>query len=111
MQASLQLSNRSLRDVSDAEWDQIRVVYLKGAYSCTKATLPIFRKQKFGRIVITASAAGLYGNFGQANYSTVKVGLVAFTKTLTIEAPSMGSRLLLLRWWSCLIRGVIYNLY
>ena len=97
--------------MSDAEWDQIQAVHLKGAYSCTKAAWPIFRKQKFGRIVNTASAAGLYGNFGQANYSAAKMGLVAFTKTLAIEAPSMGSRLLLLCWWSCLVRGVIYNLY
>ena len=76
--------------MSDAEWDQIQAVHLKGAYSCTKATWPIFRKQKFGRIVNTASAAGLYGNFGQANYSAAKMGLVAFTKTLAIEGAKYG---------------------
>ena len=97
--------------MSDAEWDQIRVVYLKGAYSCTKAAWAIFRKQKFGRIVNTVPTASLYGNFGQANYSAAKMGLVAFTKTLTVEAPSTGSRLPSLRWWSCLVRGVIWNLY
>ena len=93
--------------MSDAEWDQIRVVYLKGAYSCTKAAWAIFRKQKFCRIANTAPAASLYGNFGQANYSAAKMGLAAFTKTLAIEAPSTGLRLLSLRWWSCLVRGVI----
>ena len=97
--------------MSDAEWDQIQVVYLKGAYSCTKAALHIIRKQKFSRIVNNASAAGLYGNFGRANYSAAKVGLVAFTKTLIIEAPSTGSRLPSLPWWSCLVHGMIYNLY
>ena len=51
----------SFKNMSDKEWDQIMEVHLKGAYACTKATWPIFRKQKFGRIVNTASAAGLYG--------------------------------------------------
>ena len=61
------------------------MVHLKGAYACTKAAWPIFRKQKFGRIINTASAAGLYGNFGQTNYSAAKMGLVGFTKTLARE--------------------------
>lgn len=76
--------------MSDAEWDQIQAVHLKGAFSCTKAVWPIFRKQKFGRIVNTASAAGLYGNFGQANYSAAKMGLVTFTKTIAIEGAKYG---------------------
>ncbi|KAF8340524.1 putative multifunctional beta-oxidation protein [Cantharellus anzutake] len=71
--------------MSDKEWDQVHEVHLKGAFSCTKAAWPIFRKQKFGRIINTASAAGLYGNMGQANYSAAKMGLVGFTKTLARE--------------------------
>ena len=87
--------------MSDKEWDQITEVHLKGAFSCTKAAWPLFRKQKFGRVINTSSAAGLYGtlqilslsflshrisgNFGQANYSAAKMGLVAFTKTLARE--------------------------
>jgi len=71
--------------MSDQEWDAIQLVHLKGAFSCTKAAWPIFRKQKFGRIINTASAAGLYGNFGQSNYSAAKMGLVGFTKTLARE--------------------------
>lgn len=51
----------SFRNITDKEWDQVYEVHIKGAYSCTKAAWPIFRKQKFGRIVNTASAAGLYG--------------------------------------------------
>lgn len=47
--------------MTDQEWDQVYQVHLKGAYACTKAAWPIFRKQKFGRIINTASAAGLYG--------------------------------------------------
>jgi multifunctional beta-oxidation protein len=94
----------SFKNMSDKEWDQVHEVHLKGAYSCTHAAWPIFRKQKFGRIVNTASAAGLFGerpalfracvlysylppvgNFGQTNYSAAKMGLVAFTKTLALE--------------------------
>lgn len=47
--------------MSDKEFDQIVEVHLKGAFYCTKAAWPLFRKQKFGRVINTASAAGLYG--------------------------------------------------
>jgi multifunctional beta-oxidation protein len=51
----------SFKNMTDKEWDQVQEVHLKGAFSCTKAAWPIFRKQKFGRIVNTTSAAGLFG--------------------------------------------------
>jgi len=51
----------SFRNMSDKEWDQVQDVHVKGAFSCTHAAWPIFRKQKFGRIINTASAAGLFG--------------------------------------------------
>ncbi|KAJ8502009.1 hypothetical protein ONZ45_g11934 [Pleurotus djamor] len=79
------LRDKGFKNMSDKEWDQITEVHLKGAYACTKAAWPIFRKQKFGRVINTASAAGLYGNFGQTNYSAAKMGLVGFTKTLARE--------------------------
>jgi len=71
--------------MTDAKWDQIYEVHLKGAYSMTKACWPIFRQQKWGRIVNTASPAGVYGNGGQTNYSAAKMGLISFSKTLTTE--------------------------
>ncbi|KAG5647423.1 hypothetical protein DXG03_000494 [Asterophora parasitica] len=76
--------------MSDKEWDQITDVHLKGAFAVTKAAWPHFRKQKFGRVINTASAAGLYGNFGQANYSAAKMGLIGFTKTLAREGAKYG---------------------
>ncbi|KAF5326694.1 hypothetical protein D9619_004922 [Psilocybe cf. subviscida] len=79
------LRDKGFKNMSDKEWDQITEVHLKGAFACTKAAWPLFRKQKFGRVINTSSAAGLYGNFGQTNYSAAKMGLVAFTKTLSIE--------------------------
>jgi len=79
------LRDKGFKNMSDKEWDQITEVHLKGAFSCTKAAWPIFRKQKFGRVINTSSAAGIYGNFGQANYSAAKMGLIAFSKTLSRE--------------------------
>ncbi|KAK4689122.1 multifunctional beta-oxidation protein, partial [Tremellales sp. Uapishka_1] len=79
------LRDKAFKNMSDQDWDLVTLVHLKGAYSCTKACWPLFRQQKFGRIVNTASAAGLYGNMGQANYSAAKMGLVGFTKTIARE--------------------------
>ncbi|KAG6865915.1 hypothetical protein C0991_010748 [Blastosporella zonata] len=84
------LRDKGFKNMSDKEWDQIMEVHLKGAFACTKAAWPHFRKQKFGRVINTASAAGLYGNFGQANYSAAKMGLVAFSKTLAREGAKYG---------------------
>lgn len=78
--------------MSDAEWDLVQLVHVKGAFACTKAAWPHFRSQKFGRIINTASAAGLYGNVGQANYSAAKMGLIGFTKTLAQEGAKYNIR-------------------
>jgi len=54
----------SFKNLGDKEWDQITEVHLHGAFACTKAAWPLFRKQKFGRVINTASAAGIYGASG-----------------------------------------------
>ena len=54
--------------MTDQEWDAVVAVHLKGAFSCTKAAWPHFRKQKFGRVINTASAAGLYGERHSSSY-------------------------------------------
>lgn len=82
-----------LRDVAFAkmtqkDWDLIYTVHMLGAYKTAKAAWPHMREQKYGRIINVASAAGLYGNFGQANYSAMKLGLVGLTKTLAREGAS-----------------------
>jgi multifunctional beta-oxidation protein len=62
--------------MTDTDWDLIQAVHVRGSYKVTKAAWDIFRKQKFGRIINTASAAGIYGNFGQANYSAGEIYLI-----------------------------------
>jgi NAD(P)-dependent dehydrogenase (short-subunit alcohol dehydrogenase family) len=79
-----------LRDVSFAkmtqnDWDLINTVHLKGVYKCTKAAWPHMIQHGFGRIVNVTSAAGVYGNFGQVNYSTAKSGIMGFTKSCALE--------------------------
>lgn len=79
-----------LRDVSfskmtDEQWDIIHKVHLEGAFRVTKAAWPHMLQQGYGRVIMTSSAAGLYGNFGQANYSSAKLALVGFASTLAKE--------------------------
>ncbi|KAJ5788054.1 hypothetical protein N7457_003044 [Penicillium paradoxum] len=79
------LRDISFKNMKDADWDLINTVHTYGAYKCARAAWPHFRKQKFGRIINTASSAGLFGSFGQANYSAAKLGQVGFTETLAKE--------------------------
>ena len=84
--------------------DLIHDIHLKASMKTTKAAWPFMRKQKFGRIIMTSSNSGLYGNFGQANYSAAKMGVVGLAHTLALEGvnsnihtnvivPTAGSRL------------------
>ncbi|EFA85350.1 peroxisomal multifunctional protein [Heterostelium album PN500] len=82
-----------LRDVSfgkmsDADWDLVYRVHTKGAFKLTRAAWNHMRDNKFGRIIMTSSAAGLYGNFGQANYSAMKMSLVGLSNTLAQEGKA-----------------------
>jgi NAD(P)-dependent dehydrogenase (short-subunit alcohol dehydrogenase family) len=63
------LRDVSFKNMKQADWDLIFKVHVQGAYKCAKAAWPYFRKQKYGRLISTASAAGLFGSFGQTNYS------------------------------------------
>jgi len=82
------LRDLSFAKMTDRDWDLIFMVHVRGAYSVTKAAWDVMRKQEFGRIIMTTSAAGLYGNFGQANYAAAKLALVGFSTTLAKEGQS-----------------------
>lgn len=86
-----------LRDKSFAkmEIDDFRAVvdvHLMGAVHCCKAAWPLMAKQSYGRIMLTTSAAGLYGNFGQSNYGAAKLALVGLMQTLAIEGARSDVR-------------------
>jgi len=65
-------------------------VHLTGSVNATKAVLPMMQEQNFGRIIMTTSSSGLYGNFGQSNYGAAKMGLVGLMNTLKLEFSKFG---------------------
>ena len=75
--------------ISDADWDLVLGVNLKGAFNCAKAAVRPMMKQRYGRIINISSVSGLAGQAGQTNYSSSKAGLIGFTKAL---AKEVGSR-------------------
>ncbi|HMK33671.1 MAG TPA: SDR family NAD(P)-dependent oxidoreductase [Desulfomonilaceae bacterium] len=79
------LRDKTLAKMEPAEWDAIMAVHLNGAYNVSRPAFLKMRENRYGRIVVTTSAAGLYGNFGQTNYSAAKLALVGFMNTLKLE--------------------------
>jgi len=76
--------------MTEQEWDAVMAVHLRGTYRCVQAVWPHFVKQKYGRIVTTASQVAIYGNFGQANYSSAKAAILGFTRSIAIEGKKYG---------------------
>ncbi|KAK4943654.1 hypothetical protein LTR10_016751 [Elasticomyces elasticus] len=79
------LRDKSFRNMKDEDWYAVLGVHLDGAYKVTRAAWPFFRKQRYGRLINTSSATGLFGNFGQVNYGAAKMALIGFTKALAKE--------------------------
>ena len=77
--------DRTLRKMTEEEWDSVIAVDLKGVFSCTKAAMEYMIEQRYGKIINVASAAAKGGNVGQANYGAAKAGVIAFTKTCARE--------------------------
>jgi 3-oxoacyl-[acyl-carrier protein] reductase len=74
-----------LTDMSDEDWDLNLKINLTGTYNVTKAVFPGMRERKWGRVISMASIAGLMGGFGQAAYSTSKMGIVGFARSVALE--------------------------
>lgn len=86
------LRDKSFAKMSLAEFRLVLDVHLMGAVHCTQAVWNGMRERGYGRIVFTTSSSGLYGNFGQANYSAAKMALVGLMQTLAIEGEKHGIR-------------------
>jgi len=79
------LRDKTLAKMEPENWDAVMDVHLKGAYNVTRPAFTKMREDRYGRIILTTSGAGLYGNFGQTNYSAAKMGLLGFMNTIRIE--------------------------
>ncbi|MGW3484056.1 SDR family oxidoreductase [Rhodococcus indonesiensis] len=84
------LRDRVLWKLTDDDWNQVLEVHAGGTFRFTRACVPHFRRQKFGRVVNVTSYTGLHGNRGQANYATAKAGIIGFTKTAAKELAAFG---------------------
>jgi NAD(P)-dependent dehydrogenase (short-subunit alcohol dehydrogenase family) len=79
------LRDKSFTKMTDELWDPVMAVHLTGVYYVTLPAWPIMRDNKFGRIIMTTSGTGLFGNFGQTNYGAAKLGQIGFMNSLGLE--------------------------
>lgn len=105
------LLDQTFLKLTEDKWDAVMLVHLQGTYAMTKAAWPYFIRQGYGRIINTSSTSGIYGFFGQANYSSAKLGIVGLTQALAREgaahnihayaiAPVAGSQDAMNRGWN-----------
>ena len=86
------LRDKSFAKMELADFELVVNVHLMGAVHCTKAVWALMNEQKYGRIVMTTSSSGLYGNFGQSNYGAAKMALVGLMQTLSLEGAKNDIR-------------------
>jgi len=86
------LRDKSFAKMEPGDFDRVVQVHLVGSANVTKAVWDTMRQQAYGRILMTASSTGLFGNFGQANYGAAKLGLLGFAKTLHLEGAKYNVR-------------------
>lgn len=86
------LRDKTFAKMELADFELVVNVHLMGAVHCSKAVWPIMNAQKYGRILMTTSSTGLYGNFGQTNYGAAKMALVGLMQTLALEGAKNDIR-------------------
>ena len=84
------LRDQVLWKMTDESWERVLAVHAGGTFRLTRACVPYFRAQQFGRVINVTSYTGLHGNRGQANYATAKAGIIGFTKTAAKELAIFG---------------------
>ncbi len=98
------LRDVAFHNMSEDDWDKVFSVHIKGSFTVLRAAWPVFRQQSYGRVVLTSSSSGIWGNFGQANYGAAKTAMVGLMNVLKQEglkynvkvntiAPVAGTRL------------------
>jgi NAD(P)-dependent dehydrogenase (short-subunit alcohol dehydrogenase family) len=86
------LRDKSFSKMTMSDWDLVVAVHLKGSATCTKAVWNHMKERGYGRIVMTTSSSGMYGNFGQTNYGAAKAGLSGFMRSLCLEGAKYNIR-------------------
>jgi 3-oxoacyl-[acyl-carrier protein] reductase len=76
--------------MSEEQWDRVLAVNLKGYFNFTRQVAPLFKEQKYGKIINVTSINGLRGKFGQTNYSASKAGIIGYTKAVAKELGAFG---------------------
>ncbi|OMJ94554.1 hypothetical protein SteCoe_2194 [Stentor coeruleus] len=87
------LRDNSMVKITEKDWDTIQRFHLKTTFSVTKSAWNHMKNQRYGRIINTSSGAGLYGNFGQVNYSSAKMGIHGFTQSLAKESEKYNIKI------------------
>ena len=84
------LRDKTFKKLETSNWHEVINVHLNGSMNCSKLVWPIMTEQNYGRIVMTTSTSGLFGNFGQSNYGAAKLGLVGLMNTLKLEGAKFN---------------------